>query len=603
MRPDQTDTQRFGKAIRWLYHLDSLVLFEVVLAGVLNATLAYELILGNSRIINEVAVGARHSAITTIMWTYAGAIVLTLTSIAMQRAISIRSTRDNEQLKIKMFSGWQTVGIQRLESADYFGGMMKADSSFRYSGGVSVLCNQLLTLSQRVLTAVTGALLVVSLLFKGNFSHPFVAWWTLGVLTVLIVFALLNIRGYRQLTRTNVALYKVLMGLERKMNYFLMGIITKYDSLKAIKLWGLAPVIQQHYHKTWADERSANEHLITNGYQTQLAAGLLTWVPTLLIFTILFLKIVMGIIAIGQVNTFFGAITQLTAAVSLIVSTWQQFLRFENQMAFVWTNIEDSKAETAEGQEPALQDKNEIEFKDVSFVYEDGREAIANLSFKLSLRGTTALIGANGSGKSTLVKLLLGLYKPTTGKILFNGTDLAQLNQRQYQGMFKAAFQNFEIFDIPIAENIAASTEYTSDRLTAVAKGLSMEDWINALPARMETVIGSYSDSNFEPSGGQQQQIALARSAYKNGVYQVLDEPTSALDPLRELAMFTQLQELSADAPSLFVTHRVGAAGLADEIMLLRDGRLVDRGTKDELLKRSDYFRELWEKQSKMYES
>jgi ATP-binding cassette subfamily B protein len=338
-----------------------------------------------------------------------------------------------------------------------------------------------------------------------------------------------------------------------------------------------------------------------NGYQSQLAAGLLTWVPTLLIFTVLFLKIAAGIIPIGQVNTFFGAITQLTAAASLIVSTWQQFLRFENQMAFVWTNIEVSRNDLVATVKPQVQPQNELVFDDVSFQYTDGRQAIDHLSFKLPLHGTMALIGVNGSGKSTLVKLLLGLYKPTAGRILFNGQDVARLNQTEYQALFKAAFQDFEVFDIAIAENIAASTHNVPHRLAAATAGLNMDSWLAQLPQGVETVIGDYSTANFQPSGGQRQQIALARSYYKDGIYQVLDEPTSALDPLRELAMFAQLKKLSRNVPSLFVTHRVGAASLADEIILLKDGRLVDRGSKDELLARSDYFRTLWRQQSDMY--
>jgi ATP-binding cassette subfamily B protein len=247
MKKRQTELRKLGRAMTWLWQLDGLVFGMALALGVINAGLAFELILGNSQVINQLAVNVRGAAITTILWTYGAAFCLALLSITTQRAITVRATRDNEQLKMTLFASWQSVAYEQLASAEYFGGMMKADASFRYSGGVPVLCTQLVTLCQRVLTATAGISLVGFVLIKGSLSHPFIAWWTLGVVIVVIGFVALTVRGYQQLTRANVAHYKVLMGLERQMNYFLLGIVTKYESLKSIKLWGLAPVIQHHY--------------------------------------------------------------------------------------------------------------------------------------------------------------------------------------------------------------------------------------------------------------------------------------------------------------------------------------------------------------------
>lgn len=128
-----------------------------------------------------------------------------------------------------------------------------------------------------------------------------------------------------------------------------------------------------------------------------------------------------------------------------------------------------------------------------------------------------------------------------------------------------------------------------------------IDSWVEHLPKQAATEIGSYQQGNFQPSGGQRQQLAVARAQYKRGIYQILDEPSAAMDPLKELALFTKIKRLSKETPSLFITHRIGAVTLANQIILLKAGRIEDIGTREELLQRSAYFRELWQSQAELY--
>ena len=128
-----------------------------------------------------------------------------------------------------------------------------------------------------------------------------------------------------------------------------------------------------------------------------------------------------------------------------------------------------------------------------------------------------------------------------------------------------------------------------------------IDSWVAHLPKQAATEIGSYQQGNFQPSGGQRQQLAVARAQYKRGIYQILDEPSAAMDPLKELALFTKIKRLSKETPSLFITHRIGAVTLANQIILLKAGRIEDIGTREELLQRSAYFRELWQSQAELY--
>lgn len=323
---------------------------------------------------------------------------------------------------------------------------------------------------------------------------------------------------------------------------------------------------------------------------------------TLVLFILMVFKIYIGLLPIGQLNTLFGSVVQMSWACSIVVATWQRFLRFQNQMDYV-SNILKPDGDRIPSEEKVLPvvEENVITFSHVSFSYSDGDEVLHDISFNLDLEGVMVLIGTNGSGKTTLVKLLLGLYRPTTGKILFNGDDISEFSLGSYFSLFKVVFQDYEIFDFSVAQNVSASVHQNNKRLRHIINSSGIAKWVNNLPQREETEVGSYSENNFQPSGGQEQQIAIARAQYKHGIYQVLDEPSSAMDPIKELDLVSRIKKFSKDMPSLFITHRIGATALASKIILLKNGKIEDVGTQKELFQRSPYFRELWKSQAKLY--
>lgn len=602
MKHRKTEIRHAVGTVRFIYHFGKSLFSLTLLISILNAVAPLIVILGNIQILNQILSNQRQSIMRIVLDFYSAAAVAYVGAAILQRFLDIASVRANERLKTAIYEAWEKVDFQQLETQGYFSKMMKSEASFRYSGGIPAFFTQFQNLIQSLVTIVAGLGLIGWIVMVGATKSS-----SLGiVIGMALLLILLGEYGlvliYQKLTHSNIKLFKYLMNLERKMNYFLMNIVNSYENIKAIKMWGLREPIQNRYRTTWKSEKSANHKLIINDNLSQIVTAIMASFATLVLFILVVFKIKEGLLPIGQLNTLFGSVVQMTSAVSVMIATWQQFLRFQNQMQYV-SDILPSEKPTASSDRATLplRTKNVIEFVHVSFAYADGPEVLHDISLKLDLQGVTALVGVNGSGKSTLVKLLLGLYRPTKGKILFNGQDISKFTQADYFSLFKVVFQDYAIFDFSIAQNISASVDQDQRRLRDVMMSSGIAKWADRLPNQEKTAIGTYSQENFQPSGGQRQQIAVARAQYKYGIYQILDEPSAAMDPIKELRLFSKIKQVSRDTPSLFITHRIGAVTLANKIILLRDGQIDAIGTKSSLLRQSAYFRELWHSQADMY--
>lgn len=593
------------KTIKLVAHLDQVVLPTSLIASVINAVVPLVIVLGNTAIINAIVRGNLAQAKSMTIAIYASSIGLYIVSSLIQKISDTHAVRANEMLRISIHEAWEKVSFQSLVTTEYFSKMMKSESSFRYSGGIAVFCHQVQSLVTGLVTALGSLGLLIWLSAVGFLSSSLMTVATITTLLFLIVFEILLLKAFQHLTTGNIKLFGGLMIIERKMNYFLMSIINKYEILKSVKMWGTAELIQERYLESWKRERNANHKLVWNDYVSQIVAALMTANIVIWMFSLVLLKIRAGLLPVGQLNTLFGGIVQISAAIATIATTWQRTLRFQNQMTYVNDILKEKTmldSESDFGKEhPTIKGQNVIRFDHVSFGYDSDHEVIHDLSFEFELSGISAVIGENGSGKTTLVKLMLGLLQPTRGSISLNGQDIRKIRPEEYFDLFKVVFQDFRVFDITVGENVTASVKYNHERMKDAVFDQHLSDWIATLPNHEDSLVGMYSKNNLQPSGGQRQQMAIARANFKNGIFQILDEPSSKLDPLQEVAVFSKVAALSNQTPSLFITHRIGVVGLANTIIVLKKGEIVGVGTKADLLKSSAYFREIWDSQAALY--
>ncbi len=254
-----------------------------------------------------------------------------------------------------------------------------------------------------------------------------------------------------------------------------------------------------------------------------------------------------------------------------------------------------------------------VRFRDVSFTYPgSSRPAVDGVTLTLRPQERVALVGENGAGKTTLVRLLLGLYRPTQGVITVDGIDLAEIDPDEWRREATAVFQDFVRYPTTVRENIAygdiavlvdgaAATGVARQRITAAAARSGADQFIATLPGEYDALLGKEWPGGVELSSGQWQRLAIARAYLRDAQIIVLDEPTAALDPRAEVAVYRQFSRAAAGRCAVLISHRLGAARLADRIVVLSDGRLVEEGSHDELLERGGAYAHMYRLQASWY--
>lgn len=243
----------------------------------------------------------------------------------------------------------------------------------------------------------------------------------------------------------------------------------------------------------------------------------------------------------------------------------------------------------------------EIQFNNVTFRYSDGREALSNVSFTIKHGEKVAIVGENGAGKSTIVKLLLRFYDPTEGSITINGQNLLNFEPKEWRSKISGVFQDFGQYHLSIKENISLTSKDCSEEsiLKAIQKG-GFFPILERLPLKLNTLLGKEFGGT-TLSGGEWQRLAMSRAFLKNANLLILDEPTASLDPQNEQETFKKFAEQADTCTTLLITHRLGSIKMANKILVLKKGSLIEQGTHTSLLSLKGEYAHLFNIQADQY--
>ena len=237
----------------------------------------------------------------------------------------------------------------------------------------------------------------------------------------------------------------------------------------------------------------------------------------------------------------------------------------------------------------------ELQFSHIDFSYESNRQILFDIDFVVSAGTTTAVVGHSGSGKSTLARLLFRFYDVNSGAILIDGQDIRQVTQTSLRNAIGIVPQDTVLFNDSIAYNIAYGRPGAAqEEIIAAAKAAYIHDFIVSLPDGYETTVG---ERGLKLSGGEKQRVAIARTLLKNPAILVFDEATSALDSQAEQAIQLQLKEIARNRTTLVIAHRLSTVADADQILVMDQGRIVERGTHAQLLAAGTVYAQMWERQ------
>ena len=300
--------------------------------------------------------------------------------------------------------------------------------------------------------------------------------------------------------------------------------------------------------------------------------------------------------SITQVSYIIGSLVEIIVSlgeISLHVNDLRLFLDAESR---VQNNSLDREVTTLE----------EVTLRNVSFTYPGAEEkSIDNISMSIKKGERIALVGENGSGKSTLIKLLLRLYEPSSGEIRYNDYLINEYNLRSYQKIYGILFQGYHLYAMSVSENVMCKNVCASNDEEKVMQALETVGLLGKImsyPQGINSIVGKEFDSDgIVLSGGEEQRIALARAIVYNPQIVILDEPSSAMDPIAENALFNQIIDLCKDKTIIYISHRLSNVTMADRIIFMERGRIVEQGTHEELNELGGKYAKMWSGQASKY--
>jgi ATP-binding cassette subfamily B protein len=383
---------------------------------------------------------------------------------------------------------------------------------------------------------------------------------------------------------------------------------------KEVKLFGLSPFLVQRYARLSDEFYQANKSL---AFKRSLVSGLLAIIGTVGYYSaygvIIYLTIrghrsPAGVFTIGVLTFLAASFRQSRDLIQRVLMSltqiYEQSLYLDDLFSFFTLKPRISSGPGAVLVPQPIREG--LTFEDVGFRYPGGEKwAVRHLSFSLRAGERIALVGENGAGKTTLAKLLARLYDPSEGRILLEGVDLREYDVDSLRQNVGVIFQDFVRYDLNARENIAVGDigQLENEPALTLAADRSLASQVIArLPQGLEQMLGRRFEGAVDLSGGEWQKIALARAYLRNAQLLILDEPTAALDARAEYEVFLRFSELTAGKMAVLISHRFSTVRMADRILVLQGGQLIEQGTHEELVARRGLYAELFALQARGYQ-
>ena len=444
-----------------------------------------------------------------------------------------------------------------------------------YSGGLNGIVEPLFNMASALFTVI-GVVIIVA---------------TQAPILIVITTAILVLSGMinNKLNQIEQKQYAELSKTNRVFGY-LGWELTDFRYGKDIRLYGAKEMMVDKWNhftdimvgnwKTLADKQLPLNLLMTitdvvRDFGTYFYLGVLA---------------ITGKISIGVATQMFTAAGTFYGSMRNLVWNFQELNKRANY-ANEYVKFMDYPAAIQKGDKHVAPGPHTFEFKDVSFSYPGADvEVLRNINLTLTPGEHLSVVGLNGAGKTTLVKLLCRLYDPTKGVILMDGVDIKEYDYEEYMTVFAPVFQDFKLFAFTMKENILMEkSEDAAQDVTTVLERVGLKEKLSTLSQGADTVVYKHFDKDgIEPSGGEQQKLAIARALYKNAPVVILDEPTAALDPMAEYDIYRQFDTLVHEKTAIYISHRLSSCQFCDKIAVFSEKELKEYGTHAELVNKPD---------------
>jgi ATP-binding cassette, subfamily B, bacterial len=482
-----------------------------------------------------------------------------------------------------------TLDLAHFEDSEFYDKMTQARSEA--SSRPLSLINRTFGLCQSALTLLT---------FSGLLWR-FSGWAVL----VLIVAAMPSFIAETRFSEHAFRLFRW-RSPETRQQHYLETLLAREDYAKEVQLYQLGGMLLQRYkdifNRLYQDDRNLTIQKGLWGY----LLGLLSTVAFYAAYAWIVLEAIAGRITLGEMTMYLMVFRQgqstFASALTSIGGMYEDNLYLANLYEFLEQPMPQAQGKVTQG---IISEG--IRFEHVSFSYPGSQQPVLkNISLHLPLGEKLAIVGENGSGKTTLIKLLTNLYTPTSGRILLDGVDLQDWDIDVLRRRIGVIFQNFVQYQFTVGENVGVGdVEHLSDRQEweiAANKGMA-KPFIDDLPEKFDTQLGKWFKGGQELSGGQWQKIALARAFMRSDAdILILDEPTAAMDAEAEMSIFNHFRALTLDRMVILISHRFSTVRMADTIVVMANGEIIERGNHEQLLAAGGRYAHLFSLQAAGYQ-
>ena len=513
----------------------------------------------------------------------------------------------NHELNKKLMS----MDYEYMESETIQNKRRDIDNMAREHGcGLNMLFWTATPFVERLLQLVVAGIITVQLFVKCLTAYKTQEWK--GILIVLSFVAFLIIFLYVNQRMTQKIQAKINKSVEerlpytRKYDFYVDEYIGREECGKTVRLFNQQSLLSETLNEIFKKvSKLLSRQTILEARMNQWAEGINVLISGM-IYLLLGIMALKRVISVGSICLYAGCITNFLWH----FQKWNQqvsLLKMNTKYVKQYLDFMDIKNKKYEGSLPVEKrddDKFMIEFENVSFHYPGSeKNVLENFSIRFNIGERLAVVGRNGSGKTTFIKLLCRLYDPTEGRILLNGIDIKKYDYKEYLSLFSVVFQDFQIPAFTLGQAVAASQEYDGEHVNDAVKKAGLSSLAARMPYGNETYLTKEFDkTGVNISGGEAQKLAIARALYHDTPFVILDEPTAALDPIAEYEVYAKFDELIGTKTAVYISHRLSSCQFCNDILVIDDGKAVQRGSHEKLIDEEGLYAKLWKIQAKYYQ-
>ncbi len=575
--------------------LSFLLAFVTLLAGVLPSAVAWV----GARIVDSVldAAATRNTAAgpdynAVIMWVVIEALIL-VGITACHRGItlcqSLLKAKLSNRVNVMILEKALTLELTQFEDSEFYDKLTRARRE---------ASSRPLSLVMRTSGLLQNAIAIVSFsVLLAHFSPIAVVMLLLGGLPAFFAETKFSGDAFR-LFRWRAP--------ETRMQSYLETALAREDHAKEVKLFDLGRLLLGRYKAIYEGLYTKDRNLTIRREGWGLSLSMISIAALYGAYAWVAISAVRGTITLGEMTMYLMLFRQgqaaVTASLGAIGGMYEDNLYLSTLYEYLEQPVDPQTGTAVSGPDPGAG----VQFEDVEFRYPGStRIAVSGINLQIKLGQSLALVGENGSGKTTLIKLLTRLYKPTSGRVLLDGRDLQEWDAQVLRRRIGVIFQDFVRYQLLVGENVGAGDVRAfedRERWKEAATQGRAAGFINEMPNQYETQLGKWFKDGRELSGGQWQKIALSRAFMRSDAdILVLDEPTAAMDAAAEAEVFEHFRSLMGRRMAIVISHRFSTVRMADQIVVLDQGHIVERGNHESLMKEDGIYAKLFTLQARGY--